>query len=149
MLLLSFILLPFQDDDVFHMAGVGEEVDGLDRADVVVWGEVGEVSGQCRRIAADAEDLRNLCLDEGIQEFRIAALARWVNDGEVGVIAFAEPFWQPDFGFSRGEAGVVKAVGFGSFFRILDGLADAIYAGKRLCAFGDEAPDGADATIKV
>ena len=131
------------------MAGVWEEVHGLDGADVVVWGEVSEVAGEGGGVTADAEDLRNLRLDEGIQELGVAALSRWVDDGKVGTIAFTEPFRQPDFGLGGGEVGVFEAVGLGGFFGILDGLADAVNTGKGLSAFGDEAPDGADAAVEV
>ena len=50
-----------------HVAGVWEEVHGLNGAYVVVWGEVGEVACEGCRVTADAEDLRDVCVNQGIQ----------------------------------------------------------------------------------
>ena len=49
------------------MAGVWEEVHGLDGAYGVVWGEVCEVACEGCRVTADAEDLRDVCVNQGIQ----------------------------------------------------------------------------------
>ena len=131
------------------MAGVWEEVHGLDGAYVVVWGEVCEVACEGCRVTADAEDLRDVCVNQGIQQFAVAAFAWRVDDGEVGVVAFVEPFWEPYFRFCGCKVCIFEAVGFGCFFGVFDGLANTVNAGEGLVAFGNKAPNGANAAIQV
>ena len=131
------------------MAGLREEVHGLDVADVIVFAEFGEVSGEGGWVAADVEDAWKLGAHESVEELAVAAFARRIDDGDIGMVAFAEPFWQPDFGFRGGEVGVGKAVCFGGFFGVVDGLADAVDAVKGLVLVGDKAADGADAAVEI
>lgn len=131
------------------MAGLRKEIDRLDVADVVVFAEFGEVAGEGGWVAADIENAWKLGAHEGVEEFAVAAFARRIDDGDIGVVAFAEPFWQPDFGFRSSEMGVGKAVCFGGFFGVIDGLADAVDAVKGLVLVGNEAANGANAAIKI
>lgn len=131
------------------MAGLRKEVHGLDGADVVVFAEFGEVTGEGSWVAADVENAWKLSAHEGIEELAVAAFAWGIDDGDIGMVAFAEPFWQPDFGFCGGEMGVGKAVCFGGFFSVVDGLADAVDAVKGLVLVGDEAANSADAAVEI
>lgn len=60
-------IFPRHQTDGLHMAGVREEVHGLNGAYVVVGGEVCEVACEGCRVTADAEDLRDVCVNQGIQ----------------------------------------------------------------------------------
>lgn len=131
------------------MAGLREEIDRLDVADVVVFAEFGEVAGEGGWVAADVEDAWKLSVHERVEELAVAAFAGWVDDGDVSVVAFAEPFWQPDFGFGGGEMGVTEAVLLGGFFGVVDGLANAVDAVEGLLFVGNEAANGANAAIKI
>lgn len=131
------------------MTGLREEVHRLDVADVVVFAEFGEISGEGSWVATNVEDAWKLGAHEGIEELAVAAFAWGIDDGDVGVVAFAEPFWQPDFSFCGGEVGIGKAVCFGGFFGVVDGLADAVNAVEGLVFIGDEAADGANAAVEI
>lgn len=131
------------------MAGLREEVHGLDGADMIVFAEFGEVSGEGGWVAADVEDAWKLGAHESVEELAVAAFARRIDDGDIGMVALAEPFWQPDFGFRGGEMGIGKAVCFGGFFGVIDGLADAVDAVKGLVLVGDKAADGANAAVEI
>ena len=131
------------------MAGLWEEVHGLDSADVVVFVEFGEVTGEGGWVTADVENAWKLGAHEGVEELAVAAFAWGIDDGDVGAVTFAEPFWQPDFSFCGGEVGIGKAVCFGGFFGVVDGLADAVDAVEGLVFIGDEAADGANAAIEI
>lgn len=131
------------------MAGLRKEIDRLDVADVVVFAEFGEVAGEGGWVAADVEDARKLGADERVEELAVAAFARWVDDGDVGVVAFAEPFWQPDFRFGGGEMGVAEAVLLSGFLGVVDGLANAVDAVEGLLFVGNKAANGANAAIKI
>ena len=144
----SFLLSP-QHDHILHMTGLWEEVDGLDGAEVVVSGEDAEVAGEGGGVAGDIEDLGDAGGDQGIEEFAVAAFAWGIDDGELGAVAFAEPFRQPGFGFGGGKVGIGEAVSLGGFPGIGDGLADAVDAVKGLVLLRDETADGADAAVEV
>lgn len=131
------------------MTRLRKQVDGLQGADCVVGGEVGEVSGEGGWVAADVEDVGDVGGDEGVEEFVVAAFAGWVDDGEIGVVAFGEPFWQPLLGFGGVEVGICEDIGASGLLGVVDGLADAVDADEALARRGDEAADGADATIEV
>lgn len=131
------------------MTGLWEEVHRLDVADVVVFAEFGEISDEGGWVTADVENAWKLGAHEGVEELAVAAFAWGIDDGDVGVVAFTEPFWQPDFGFRRGKVGIGKAVCFGGFFGVIDGLADAIDTVKGLVLVGDKAADGADAAVEI
>lgn len=116
---------------------------------MVVFAEFGEVASEGGWVAADVEDAWKLGAHESVEELAVAAFARRIDDGDIGMVAFAEPFWQPDFGFCDGEMGVGKAVCFGGFFGIIDGLADAVDTVKGLMLVGDKAANGANAAIEI
>ena len=131
------------------MAGLREEIDGLDWADGVVFAEGCEVAGESGWIAADVEDTWNARVHEGVEEFAVAAFSRRVDDGNVGAVSFLEPFWQPDLSFGGGEMRVGETVALRGLLGVGDGLADAVDAVERLAAAGDEAADGTDATVEI
>lgn len=121
-------LFPLEDDDVFDVAGLREEVDGLDGADGVVFAEGCEIAGEGGWIATDVENARNAHVHEGVEEFAVAAFSRRVDDGDVGAVSFLEPFWQPDLSFGGGEMCVGETVALRGLLGVGDGLADAVDA---------------------
>ena len=59
--------LSCQHDDVFYVAGLWEEVHRLNVADVVMFAEFGEVTGEGGWVAADVENAWKLGAHEGVE----------------------------------------------------------------------------------
>ena len=133
------------------MGGAGEEVDRLDSfGDVpALLGKPRAVSGECRGVAGDVDDLFRVEVRDGLNERFAETLARRVDENDVRFDAVG---FQPGGrvgGVPAQERGVVDAVRRGVALRVLDGFGDDLHAVEAAAAAGHREADGAGPAVEV
>ena len=144
------LLSAYEEDNVFHVRGVGEHVDGLDGGDTVVHVQVVQVAGLGGRIARDVDNALGGSSEDGLYHIGVHTGTGRVGDDDVGTSVLSDEIVGEDVLHVAGKKEcVVDAVDLGVDLRILNSLGYIFYTDDFAGLAGHEIGDGAGAGVEV
>ena len=128
----------------------GEHVAGGDLlGGVAVFGEVFQVSGECRRVAGDVDHAPGSHFADGFHQLFAAALSRRVEDDDVRRHALLTELFGCRRRVGTEKTRVLNAVGGGVCLRVTDGVGNDLHADELFAVLRHGQSDRAGAAVQV